>query len=431
MKKFLSLALAAVLLLGTVSLLGGCSQSSGSSAPSGSSDGQTSGQDVVLSFVRNGSDQAETDYWLSLIEIFEEDHPGIKVQYDDAAIGESLDTKLNTQFASGAGPDLIGNGILSVANRVEMGHYQPITSYFNSWEGKDDLMESVLANGSYKDEVYGLAYSTTPYLFAYRKDYFEQAGLDPESPPANWDQLKEYALKLTVKDGDQITRAGFAFPMSAGNFVEYDIFVFGNGGMFYDDAGNPTLDTPEKAEAFEFLMSFLDEVNLPYNSNEVNPFLNGNAAMTLINNVTLTPMLKDEAYKDKVGIAFPPYNTTKANFSGCNMLFVGRDCQNVDAAFSFIAATLSKDEVLRRAEELFIPVVRSSLVDEYAAMDPMNAVRAECVEYGIGMPLTTWSTLFQKVRNNMVQEVIYSKSSPQQALTDAQKELENEIAAQS
>ena len=58
MKKFLSLALAAVLLLGTVSLLGGCSQSSGSSAPSGSSDGQTSGQDVVLSFVRNGSDQA-------------------------------------------------------------------------------------------------------------------------------------------------------------------------------------------------------------------------------------------------------------------------------------------------------------------------------------------------------------------------------------
>ena len=111
--------------------------------------------------------------------------------------------------------------------------------------------------------------------------------------------------------------------------------------------------------------------------------------MTLINNVTLTPMLKDEAYEGKVGIAFPPYNTTKANFSGCNMLFIGRDCQNMDAAFSYIEAALSEDEVLRRAEELFVPVVRSSLVDEYAAMDPMNAIRAECVEYGVGMPLTT------------------------------------------
>ena len=219
--------------------------------------------------MRNGSDQAETDYWLSLIASFEADNPGIKVQYDDAAIGESLDTKLNTQFASGAGPDLIGDGILSVANRVELGHYQPITDYFDKWEGKDDIMDSVLANGTYKGEVYGLAYSTTPFLFAYRKDLFQEAGLDPEQPPETWEQLKEYALKLTVKDGDQITRAGFAFPMSAGNFVEYDVFVFGNGGRFCDDEGNPTLDTPEKAEAFEFLMSFLNEVNIPYNSNEV------------------------------------------------------------------------------------------------------------------------------------------------------------------
>ena len=177
-------------------------------------------------------------------------------------------------------------------------------------------------------------------------------------------------------------------------------------------------------------MSFINEVNLPYNSNEVNPFLTGNAAMTLINNVALTPMLNDEAYKDKVGIAFPPYKTTKASFSGCNMLFVGRDCKNVDAAFSFISAALSKEEVLRRAKELSIPVTRASLVEDYVAMDPMNAVRAECVEYGIGMPRTTWATLFQKVRNDMVQQVLYSKASPQQALTDAQKQLEDEIAAQ-
>ena len=434
MKKILSLSLAAILLLGMVSLFGGCSgngssSGAGSSGSSGSESQSADGENVTLNFVRIGNDQGEADYWKSLIATFESDNPGIKVQYDDAAIGEAMETKLNTQFASGAGPDLIGHGILSVASRVELGQYQPITEQFNSWEGKDDLMESVLANGTYKDEIYGLAYSTTPFIFAYRKDLFQEAGLDPEKAPETWDQLKEYALKLTVKEGDKITRAGFAFPMTSGNFVEYDIFAFGNGGMFYDDQGNPTIDTPEKAEAFTFLMSFINEVNLPYNSNEVNPFLTGNAAMTLINNVALTPMLNDEAYKDKVGIAFPPYKTTKASFSGCNMLFVGRDCKNVDAAFSFISAALSKEEVLRRAKELSIPVTRASLVEDYVAMDPMNAVRAECVEYGIGMPRTTWATLFQKVRNDMVQQVLYSKASPQQALTDAQKQLEDEIAA--
>ena len=126
--------------------------------------------------------------------------------------------------------------------------------------------------------------------------------------------------KLTVKEGDRITRAGFAFPMAAGNFVEYDVFVFGNGGKYYNDEGMPTINTPEKGEAFEFLKSFIDEVNIPYNSNEVNPFIKGNAAMTLINNVALRPMLEDPDLKDKVAIAVPPYNKGKATFSGCNML---------------------------------------------------------------------------------------------------------------
>ena len=52
--------------------------------------------------------------------------------------------------------------------------------------------------------------------------------------------------------------------MAAGNFVG-DVFVFGNGGRFVDDNGMPTINTPEKAEA-EFLKSFIDEVNIPYNA---------------------------------------------------------------------------------------------------------------------------------------------------------------------
>lgn len=62
MKKALSLVLAAILLLGLVFLFGGCSQGSGSSGDDSGSQAP-SDQDITLSFVRNGSDQAETDYW--------------------------------------------------------------------------------------------------------------------------------------------------------------------------------------------------------------------------------------------------------------------------------------------------------------------------------------------------------------------------------
>lgn len=391
---------------------------------------QESDQAVTLKFVRIGNDAGEANYWKRVIADFNAANPGIVVAYDDAAIGEPMETKLNSMFSAGLGPDLIGHGIMSVAARVEAGHYQPITQYYEKWEGKDDLMPSVLANGTYKGEIYGLAYSTTPFIFAWRKDFFADAGLDPEQPPQNWAELEEFARKLTKRDqAGQITQSGFAFPRSAGNFVEFDTLVFGNGGLFYDEAGKPTLNTPDKAETLEFLSGFVNEVGIPFNSNETNPFIAGTAAMTLINNVALTPMLQNADYAGKIGIALPPSNKEPATFCGCNMLFIGGDSKHADEAFAFIEFALSREEVLARAKELNIPVTRQSQVEAFIALDPMNAVRAECVAKGVGMPRTTWAATFQKIRNDLVQQVLYSKLPVADALAQAQKDLEAEIAA--
>ena len=415
-KLILSLLMIAALL--SVSLLAGCGQTTGANNP------------VTLKFVRIGNDTAEADYWKRVISDFNTKNPGLTVVYDDAAIGEAMETKLNSMFSAGLGPDIIGHGIMSVAARAEAGNYQKITSYFNKWEGKDDIQPSVLANGTYKNEIYGLAYSTTPYVFAYRKDLFTAAGLDPAKPPKTWAELKNFAEKLTIKDASgKITQSGFAFPKSAGNFVEFDTLVFGNGGSFYDAGNKPTLNTPDKVEVLEYLASFVNNTGIPYSSTETNPFIAGTAAMTLINNVALTPMLKDAAYKDKVGIAVPPSNKTPATFCGCNMLFIGGNCKQADQAFKFIAFALTKEEVLARAKTLSIPVTRKSQVEAFAALDPLNAVRAECVAKGTGMPRTTWAASFQKIRNDLVQQVLYSKSSAADALSAAQKKLEAEIAA--
>ena len=423
-----------------VTMLAGCSAGTDSgagqgignikttpAAPAAPTTAAPSDNAVALSFIRIGNDAAEGDYWKDVIARFMAENEGIVINYDDAAIGEAMETKLNTSFAAGLGYDIIGHGILSVASRVEAGHYMDITDYYDKWEGKDDIMQAVLANGTYKNRIYGLGYSTTPFLFAYRTDLFEEAGLT--GAPETWEELAEYARKLTVKDGDTITRAGFAFPLSAGNFVEFDVFAFGNGSLYYDDDGNPTLDTPEKAEALEFLKELLPDVSIPYSASDTNPFIAGNAAMVLINNVALTPMLSDPAYAGKVGIAVPPHNAGKdpATFCGCNMLFIGSKCASPDEAFSFIEFALSGDEVLNRAKVLHVPVTRNSQVDAFIALDPMNETRAACVACGIGMPRTTWATTFQTIRNNTVQEVLYGTTSPADALASAQAQLLDEI----
>ncbi len=382
------------------------------------------GEKIELTLQRIGTDPAEHAFWEWCISEFEAEHDDIHIILDEVGIGSEMDTKLNTLFGSGSGPDLIGHGILSVAGRVEQGHYQAIDSYFDAWEGKDDILPAVLANGTYKGHVYGLGYSTTPYVFAYRKDLLDEAGL---SVPTTWDELAEAARALTVKDGDEITFSGFCFPSAGGNLVELDVFVFGNGGRWMDEDSNPVMTGDEKVEAIEFLTGLLPDVNIPYSSSDTNPFVKGQAAMTLINNAALTTMLQDEAYAGKVGIALPPNNGTPATFCGCNMLFIGRDCKHPDEAFSFIEFALSREATLKRAEMVRIPVTRASLLEEYLAMDPWNGARYECVEHGIGMPRAVWSTVFQTVRNELVQSVLFGTADAAAALQNAQETIEFEM----
>lgn len=381
---------------------------------------------IELTFQRIGSDAAEKEYWHWVIEEFEAANPNIKILYDDGQIGADMDTKLNTLFAGGDGPDLIGHGILSVAARVEQGHYQSVDAYFENWEGKDNIMPSVLANGTYKGSVYGIGYSTTPFVFAYRSDILEAAGL---SVPTTWDELAETARALTQKnENGEITFSGFCFPSAGGNLVELDVFVFGNGGTYMDEDSNPTMTGDEKVEAIEFLQNLLPDVNIAYSANDTNPFVKGQAAMTLINNVGLASMMAEGSeYEGKVGIALPPNNGTPATFSGCNMLFIGRDCENTDEAWKFIEFAMSEESTLKRAEMCNIPVTLNSLTDEFVAMDPWNAVRVECVANGIGMPRATWSTQFQAVRNELVQNVLFGDLDAAEALEEAQETLEFEM----
>jgi len=352
MKRFLLICLTAAMLLGLVAC-----------------GGADSGDTLTLSFLRLGNDEAERTFWQEVIAEYEAANEGVKIAYDEAAIGDAMDTKLTNLFTGNAGPDIIGHGILSIASRVEAGHYVPLTEQYEKWEGKDDIFPQLVDLGTYKGEIYGIAYSPAPYVFAY-----------------------------------------------------------GNGGGFVGENSEPTLNTPENLEALTFLADLINDVSIPYNSNETNPFMTGNAAMTLIDNIKLSPMFAMEEYKDKIGIALPPSNEGKRQmtFSGSRLLFIGKDCKNQKAAFDFIEFAVSKAVVQKRAEDLNVPVVLSSLHEEFSKADPYNGVRTDCVANGIGMPIVTWSSIFQRVRNELVQRVLNGED-PAAVLADAQQKIELEI----
>ena len=106
------------------------------------------GGETTLSFLRLGNDEAERVFWAQVIASYQEEHPGVKVEYDEAAIGDDMDTKLTSLFVANDGPDIVGHGIMSVASRAENGHYVAITDYYDSWEGKNDLFPQLVELGT-------------------------------------------------------------------------------------------------------------------------------------------------------------------------------------------------------------------------------------------------------------------------------------------
>ena len=169
----------------TVSLAacGGSNDSEGS----GSSDGTT------ITFW-NSFTGADGDMLVEIVDKFnEENTDGITVEMD---ISSDFDSQLSTAFAAGEGPTMI---LSSSAYRFTYGDYlQDVSDVFEKTElNKDDFIQSYLDYCSDGEATYFIPFQVVGYYMYWNKDLFEAAGLDPDTPPATWDEWQSSAEQLT------------------------------------------------------------------------------------------------------------------------------------------------------------------------------------------------------------------------------------------
>lgn len=137
---------------------------------------------------------ADGDMLTDLVNRYnEENTDGITVEMD---ISSDFDSQLSTAFAAGTGPTMI---LSSSAYRFTYGDYmQNISDVFDKTNlDKADFIQSYLDYCSEGDNLYFVPFQIVGYYMYWNKDLFQAAGLDPETPPATWDEWAEYAQKLT------------------------------------------------------------------------------------------------------------------------------------------------------------------------------------------------------------------------------------------
>jgi multiple sugar transport system substrate-binding protein len=123
-----------------------------------------------------------------LADQFMADNPGVEIVITEQAF-DSYFGLVRNALASKTGPDVFQMFANSGIFDFHLG-LVPLTDYVTP-EQQEELLgwENVSAGRSIDGAPYGVPYLSQGYPWYYNKALFEQAGLDPENPPTNWNDF--------------------------------------------------------------------------------------------------------------------------------------------------------------------------------------------------------------------------------------------------
>jgi multiple sugar transport system substrate-binding protein len=228
------------------------------SATAENTDGKTAARkagEVTLKFMGWEASPLETQSVKKGLETFMQQHPNIKVEYQPVP-GTQYAQKLLTMLAGNAAPDVFFLGATDYRAFQKRDVLLDLTSSFQSEMKLDDFIPSSAKIMDINGKIYGVSSCTVSPVLYYNKDTFDKANLPyPPSDPSTawtWEEFKDAAKKLTIKNGDKVTQYG-VFGLE--NFYMTTAEIFSNGGkLFNQDGTKMAFNTPEVQQVLQNIL---------------------------------------------------------------------------------------------------------------------------------------------------------------------------------
>ncbi|KKB77175.1 ABC transporter substrate-binding protein [Devosia soli] len=171
-------------------------------------------------------------------EAFKAAYPNIETDVQSITYNELLD-KFRTALLGNAAPMVIRLQILGGVEFAAKGYLQPLTPEDVGYTAAD-FWPGALKSVTYEGTTYGLPTNNETMALIWNAKIFKDAGLDPENPPATWDDVVAYSK--TIHDKLGIAGYGLVAKQNAGNtpfrFMP-QLWAYGGGAL--DEASpNPT-----------------------------------------------------------------------------------------------------------------------------------------------------------------------------------------------
>ena len=334
------------------------------------------------------------DAQVKLTDDFNAKRSDVKVSLEHVGAYAQAAEKLTAALAANTPPDVM---LLTVDQHMpafaRQGALLPLDEFGKSDKSAqmDKYAPGFIKNGTKDGKLYQLPLARSTPLLYFNKDHFKAAGL-PETAPSTWDQLVEYAQRLT-RSG-MLQAANEEPRIRAVSAISYwwgfQSMIWAFGGKYSDDKFNPAVTQTESVQALEFLSDMVKrhQVARPYKTAGAaqTAFMQGQLSMTIESTAQLTQ--NQSAATFRLGAGFLPMKKERAVPGGGSGLTIIKSIprEKQEAGWEYMKFFTNTPNTIYFSQQTGYMVVRTDAADspeykKYLADNPNAKVTFDQMQY--------------------------------------------------
>ena len=370
---------------------------------------------------------------------FEKENPGITVKPIYAGTYQETIVKALTAHKSGHPPVTcigLSTDIFSLIDEDAIVPFDELakSDVEKSWMGQ--FFPAFMQNSRTGGKTWGIPFQRSTIVLYWNKEAFREAGLDPEKPPATWQEESAFAHKLTKRDGaGNATQWGMQIPSSGFPYWLFQALTTQNDVILMNEAGDQTFfDKPAVVEALQRWVDLgrKDKVMPPGViewGTTPKDFFERKTAMMWTTTGNLTNVRSNAKFP--FGVAMLPAGKRRGTPTGGGNFYIFKKVSRAqqEAAVKFAAWMTSPERAAQWGIDTGYVAVRADAWDtptmqQYVAGFPAAAVARDQLQYAVAELSTHDNQRVTKALNDGLQAALTGNKKPEQAMKDAQAEAE-------
>jgi sn-glycerol 3-phosphate transport system substrate-binding protein len=368
---------------------------------------------------------------------FEHDNPGIHVKPVYSGTYQETIVKALTAHKSGNPPTvavLLSTDMFTLIDEDAVIPFDPMVKTAEDRQWLASFYPAFMANSQTGGKTWGIPFQRSTIVMYWNKELFKQAGLDPEHAPANWDEMRAFARKLTRRDASgNVTQWGVQIPSSGFPYWLFQGLTTPNGAELMNSAGTQTyFDEPKVVEALQYWVDLgrKDQV-MPQGVVEwgttPKDFFERKVAIIWTTTGNLTNVRNNAKFD--FGVAMLPAKVRRGSPTGGGNFYVFKKAsrEQQEAAYKFVKWMTTPERAAQWGIDTGYVAVRADAwktprMEEYVKGFPVAAVARDQLQYSVAEFSTHDNQRVTKALNDGIQAALTGAKTPAEALKDAQAE---------